>query len=1372
MVDTGAYGSGIHGYLFRGGHVDYSLWPSIGEAHQFVLPTGEVKSTTAPRRMPNSWGFVVAPVFLRLAPGIDGILTKEGMRALALRYGAFIDWHENTIRFPTTHTSSELPRVTAIPAQPQAPPPLRNAKETAMVDAARQSILTKYADRFCDELATLPPTRDSDSTMPPRIPGIQPNHRAMFRKIPVPPEELKFLQQYMKPLIEKGFVEPTTSDFNSPLFTVAKKADHPDLLKRYRLVFDFRAVNEMFERWSTRAVAIAGMVHKASRASFASVLDLTAGFHQVLVPPEERDYLAFTLPGGAQYRWAVWPFGFSASPAVMEKTVDALVNGDNEVEFYVDDGLVYTGSTARPRSFRTELQAHVAALERLLTRARERGHFFSRSKAQIMTETVDLLGHQVKVGVSRSAHPEKLAEICALQPPSSRPELQSFLGAVGWVSSVIPSFTSVSAPLWRLVSRCMEADKTHRRGGSRPSKAFFPLRGPELASFRELQQLLQDPLHLRPFDPDLPSVVVTDASQVGFGACLYQQGTLVAMWSQATTETQTRWTVFDLEAFAIVKALTHWKHWLQGRPTTVVTDHKSLLTLAHLDGPMPDKVKRWVGDLVGFQVSLVHVNGSEAQMALSDLLSRNPVPLHPDSTPSRMAVLAHALTTVSTPPTRIQPRVNAVTGLGQAAETEWNRATRKRVKSALVNTLPHRSRASMWRHEGLTEWEARELWLQQLEAERVPVLPSPGTAARPQTAVVAAVAMATQTTESVDEFAFLTSNPDFTEMDGRWYYTDGPLLKPVLREEGDQYLAFLDAHAGRMAGHRAALPTEMKVRSAVWFPDITKKVAAWCASCPTCKEAKSRTTGLPSPLHQVDAPSFPFEVVHVDAVEGLPNTDGLTDAWVVTDRLTHFSFLVPGARTDSASSVARRLFNQVFALVGLPRLLVSDADVVFTSTFAQTLADMADMRHFTTTPHRKQGNGFVERRIRTVRDILRSLDVADRMAWLDSVAQTQFALNDAFSPSLGASPAQLLFGFNPRSPALVGTEYPRGGDEAFAFLKDRELWRSRAREAFSLSLQNGLAIANEHRNDAELLGEEDMVMVSNAVLSDPAEDMLPEKMKRPFHGPFPVDEVTEHNVTVRLPPGWHTATVTTHRDQVRKFHPMAPPPTENQHDEAVEPHRWTVEAVSGHRVQKGHLVYKVAWSDRSVTWETRAVLDADSAIRAYWQRWAHRHQKATVQGSHPRVLEALAEFAPAVEKEPADEPEPEEPDPLSPPSPVTSRSEGEAQAQPDGFVDFPIQAIHQHRVVRGVLSYLVEWEGPHPRTYVTAEDVEALEVTREYWRTWLARVQPTTVRAAKPAVLRALALFPDLVRRLPEADCPPTSDAEEPPLRSPSTASA
>jgi hypothetical protein len=88
------------------------------------------------------------------------------------------------------------------------------------------------------------------------------------------------------------------------------------------------------------------------------------------------------------------------------------------------------------------------------------------------------------------------------------------------------------------------------------------------------QKLIEAPLLCTP-NKSLPYEVVTDASDLGLGGVLLQEGYPVACESRKLNDAELNYQTIKKEMLAIVHALLVWRCYLEGAEFIVYTDHVS-----------------------------------------------------------------------------------------------------------------------------------------------------------------------------------------------------------------------------------------------------------------------------------------------------------------------------------------------------------------------------------------------------------------------------------------------------------------------------------------------------------------------------------------------------------------------------------------------------------------------------------------------------------------------------------------------------------------------------------------------------------------------------------------------------------------------------
>ena len=177
-------------------------------------------------------------------------------------------------------------------------------------------------------------------------------------------------------------------------------------------------------------------------------------------------------------------------------------------------------------------------------------------------EEIAFLGHVVsKHGVQQDS--SKVKAILEWETPKGVTEVRSFLGLVGYYRRFIKDFSMVAKPLTNLLR------KNVTFGWSPQCQQSFD----ELKSRLTTAPILALPSENGGF------VVYTDASRMGLGGVLMQNGKVIAYTSRQLRPHEMDYPTHDLELAAIVHALKTWRHYLYGETFQIFTDHKSLRSI-------------------------------------------------------------------------------------------------------------------------------------------------------------------------------------------------------------------------------------------------------------------------------------------------------------------------------------------------------------------------------------------------------------------------------------------------------------------------------------------------------------------------------------------------------------------------------------------------------------------------------------------------------------------------------------------------------------------------------------------------------------------------------------------------------------------------
>jgi hypothetical protein len=119
--------------------------------------------------------------------------------------------------------------------------------------------------------------------------------------------------------------------------------------------------------------------------------------------------------------------------------------------------------------------------------------------------------------------------------------------------------------------------------------------------------------------------VACDASHIGIEGILSQEGHPIAFYNEKLNDTRQRYSIYDMEFYALIQTIKHLRPYLIYREFFLYTDHDSLKHLGSQNKLNP-RHSHWTTHLQQFDFIIKHKVGTENKVA--DTLSRRPHLLH------------------------------------------------------------------------------------------------------------------------------------------------------------------------------------------------------------------------------------------------------------------------------------------------------------------------------------------------------------------------------------------------------------------------------------------------------------------------------------------------------------------------------------------------------------------------------------------------------------------------------------------------------------------------------------------------------------------------------------------------------------------------
>ncbi|UYV75173.1 hypothetical protein LAZ67_12002747, partial [Cordylochernes scorpioides] len=376
-------------------------------------------------------------------------------------------------------------------------------------------------------------------------------------------KERDIIKEEIDEMLTEGIIRPSSSPWSFPVILVKKRDG------KYRFCVDYRKLNNVTVKDVYPIPRIDEVMDTLQGSTHFSAIDLRSGYWQVEVEERDKEKTAFTTAHGL-YEFNVMPFGLCNAPATFERNMENML-GNLRWQIclcYLDDVIIYS----------PDFPTHLKRLEAVFRCFRESNLRLNDKKCRFVFEELEILGYITsKHGIKPAEH--NIKAVRNFPRPKKVKEVQSFLGMCSYYRKFIKDFSKIADPLTNLIKKSVSFTWTERQE----------------EAFQTLKTALLSPPILGHFNPNAPTYVHTDASNIGIGATLVQdiggEEKVISYLSRTLSKAEQNYSTTEKECLAVVWSMSKLRPYLYGRHFKIVTDHHALCWLKNLKDPTDEEDK-------------------------------------------------------------------------------------------------------------------------------------------------------------------------------------------------------------------------------------------------------------------------------------------------------------------------------------------------------------------------------------------------------------------------------------------------------------------------------------------------------------------------------------------------------------------------------------------------------------------------------------------------------------------------------------------------------------------------------------------------------------------------------------------------------------
>jgi ribA/ribD-fused uncharacterized protein len=828
-----------------------------------------------------------------------------------------------------------------------------------------------------------------------------------------------------------GIIKPgIDSPWGFPSFLVYAK-NKPEASAR--CVVDFRCLNSVTESMPylmptmTDIIIDLGTIVTPGMPIYVSALDCASGYLQLPVTDCTSQVLTMQTHYG-KWSFTRVPFGIAPAPTLFTEVMRRIVGGLKPVRCYLDDVLCVTAGSS--------VKEHQALLTTVFDRFRQANMKLKLSKVQLFQDKILYLGHILSAS-GLSCNPFLVKAITTYPRPENVKSLRRFLGLIGFYRTYCADFARLATPLYGLLKK--EADYVWEK---EHQQAFEAL----------IETIVTAPVLAIPdLNGDQKFILTTDSSTISVGYSLAQYQPMVGQDSsklsyriigyggKTLTATQRKWPISQLELYAVVAGVEHFKQYLLHKRFELWTDHSALVFILSNKKNLPDNARlaRWAICLQTYSFDVFHKPGASINMRVADVLSRRQYTdqtseepqLYGDPltapcyrledenvvTPSELPCIAVSTADDTVDLQSVCPHIASMQLAGSVPSEDQHTETGEDSEAGTLVPPEHVSTEQpeiIYDLENVKRWQREEPeFKEKIDYLERGKLPEKGELTRNFWSTIN---------------SFYMENGLLWRLDvlpGRAEYHLRATTQLCLPKVYVKYMLYL-LHDSDFAGHLGVGKTMARVKARFWFPKLSQEVTDYVTSCDKCTKFSASPYG--PKFRARDLPKSKFNRISIDCASikrpdtGVNARKTYENILVIIDSYSKYLVVVPLYNMET-KYVVNALLQHWFLVFGCasklsinlqhddPSVIHSDNARNFKSRVMTELAELLHINTSFSLPHNPQGNSAAENSVRIVLSILRKMVYDYPSTFKKMLPFVTSSYNSARHTSTGLSPYEIVF---------------------------------------------------------------------------------------------------------------------------------------------------------------------------------------------------------------------------------------------------------------------------------------------------------------------------------------------------------------------------